>query len=337
METTSTGMSEDGIPQRVEAALRAVLPRSVRLRIHHDHLTLNGVAIEFKWVREGTLGQVRELLTHRRNRPGIVVSRRISPGAREALSAAGVGWVDENGAAEIVFGSLIVARSGRPEGRRKKALNWTPSVLAVSEALLCGVTPTVTASAEATGLSTGACTAALGTLTELRLLTSEARRGRSSARTIVDTGILLDAYATAAAAKARPVSLQVGATWRDMVFGLSETGRRWEKAGVAWAATGAVAASVIAPHLTSVTTADVYVDAETIATLEYIAAEAGLRPIEGGRVTLLPFPTVTTKLFAEEKEGLHVAPWPRVYADLRTTGVRGEEAAEHLREVVRGR
>ncbi|MGD0836257.1 MAG: hypothetical protein ABSB49_06400, partial [Polyangia bacterium] len=29
--------------------------------------------------------------------------------------------------------------------------------------------------------------------------------------------------------------------------------------------------------------------------------------------------------------------WPRVYADLRHTGVRGEEAAEHLREIVRGR
>lgn len=30
---------------------------------------------------------------------------------------------------------------------------------------------------------------------------------------------------------------------------------------------------------------------------------------------------------------LRVAPWPRVYADLRVSGVRGEEAAEHLFEV----
>jgi hypothetical protein len=25
-------------------------------------------------------------------------------------------------------------------------------------------------------------------------------------------------------------------------------------------------------------------------------------------------------------------PWPRVYADLRTVGVRGEDVAEHLRQ-----
>ena len=39
-------------------------------------------------------------------------------------------------------------------------------------------------------------------------------------------------------------------------------------------------------------------------------------------------PTVT--------EDMRVAPWPRVYADVKLVGVRGEEAAEHLREVVRG-
>jgi len=38
-----------------------------------------------------------------------------------------------------------------------------------------------------------------------------------------------------------------------------------------------------------------------------------------------------------KKEGLVFAPWPRVYTDLRQTGVRGEEAAEHLKEVMLGR
>ncbi len=53
-------------------------------------------------------------------------------------------------------------------------------------------------------------------------------------------------------------------------------------------------------------------------------------------MTLMPFPTVTTKRLAEKRRGLYIAPWPRVYADLRVAGVRGEEAAEHLREIVRG-
>lgn len=52
---------------------------------------------------------------------------------------------------------------------------------------------------------------------------------------------------------------------------------------------------------------EVYVARATVAGIESVAAQAGLR----------------------------VAPWPRVYADLRAVGVRGEEAVEHLREMVR--
>ena len=66
------------------------------------------------------------------------------------------------------------------------------------------------------------------------------------------------------------------------------------------------------------------------------AAAVNLRPIEGGRLTLRPFPTVAVRALASKVDGLRVAPWPRVYVDLRRSGVRGEEAAEHLREVFRG-
>jgi len=163
------------------------------------------------------------------------------------------------------------------------------------------------------------------------------RRGRGSARQVTDPDRLLDEYATAATAMMSAIALTVGVTWRDPVAGLSEIGQRWERAGVAWVATGAVAASVLAPYLTTVTAGEIYVDTKTIAGLESVAAMADLRPIEGGRLTLRPFPTVTARLLAVVKDGLCVAPWPRVYADLRVVGVRGEEAAEHLREVVRGR
>jgi len=158
-----------------------------------------------------------------------------------------------------------------------------------------------------------------------------------AARHTANSDQLLDAYAAAATTMAPATSLTVGVTWRDMVSGLTDTGRRWEKAGVAWSATGAVAASVIAPYLSSVNVVEVYVGAKTIAGLEAVAAEAELRPIAGGRLTLRPFPTVTARRLASEMAGVHVAPWPRVYVDLRTFGVRGEEAAEHLLEVIRGR
>jgi len=49
---------------------------------------------------------------------------------------------------------------------------------------------------------------------------------------------------------------------------------------------------------------------------------------------LRPFPTPVTQRLSTPVGDLRVAPWPRVYADLRSAGVRGEEAAEHLFEVV---
>ncbi len=217
----------------------------------------------------------------------------------------------------------------------RKPPHWTPSVVAVAEALLCGGKATVGVVQETTGLSAGSSTNALRTLTELELLVAAVRRGRHSARRIPDPERLLDEYAAAAAAMMPAIALAVGVTWRDLVTGLSEAGRRWESVGISWAATGTVAGSVLAPYLTTVTTGEVYIDSNTIAGLESVAMEAGLRPIEGGRLTLRPFPTVTSKLLAVVRDGLRLAPWPRVYADLSTAGVRGEEAAQHLREVIR--
>ena len=326
---------------RAEEALRAVLPRAVTVRSagrdSGADFIVNGIAIQAKWIGEGGLRQAREVLVGKRGRPNVVVARHLSPGAREALSRAGVGWIDESGAAEISLGSIIVSKSGRPVPARETPVRWTPAVFAAAEALLCGVKASVAAVREATGLSSGGSTNALQILTKLGLINASAARGRGSARKVDDADQLLNAYAAAVAARKSGPFIQVGVTWRDVADGLREAGKKWEKARIDWVATGAAAASVIAPYLTSVNTADVYVGADTIAALEAAAVAATLRPIEGGRLTLRPFPTVAARRLAEVVEGLRVAPWPRVYADLRTTGVRGEEAAEHLWEVRRGR
>jgi len=255
----------------------------------------------------------------------------MSPGAREAIGKAGLSWVDETGAAEIVLDSIIVSRPGQPIA---PSAEWTPSVLAVAEALLLGTRGTVKAMKAATGLSTGSSTNALRTLGNLGLLESDAARGRGSARQVSDPDRLLDAYAAEVARESSSPSLRLGVTWRAPHDRLVEIGSRWDAAGIAWACTGAVAASVISPHLTSGGAADVYVGARTLADLESVATDAGLRTIEGGRLRIRPFPTVSTLRLAKEIDSLWVAPWPRVYADLRTIGVRGEEAAEHLRETI---
>jgi len=326
---------------RVEAALRAVLPPTAQLVLTRAtgavvKLSANGHRLRARWAGEGWLRQVREIIGDDAERPDVVVARRMSPGAQEALAGAGIGWADESGAAEIALGTLIVSRTGRPEMVAAKRAHWTPAVLAVAEALLCGVRGTVAATEDATNLSTGSCTNALRTLTDLGLVAAEVARGPGAERRIVDADQLLDAYASATRALAPKESLQLGVTWRDAITGLAELGRQLQANGVAWATTGAAASMVLAPFLTTVSATEIYVDARTPAQLDAVANRIGLRPIDGGRLTLRPFPTVSTRLLAEDAHGLRVAPWPRVYADLRMTGVRGEEAAEHLLETIRG-
>lgn len=171
----------------------------------------------------------------------------------------------------------------------RKPPHWTPAVLAVAEALLVGGRATVGSMQQKTSLSAGSATNALRTLTDLELLNAEARRGPNAARRIPDPDRLLDVYAIAAAALMPTTSLTIGVTWRDPVAGLREIGQRWDGADIPWAATAAIAASVFAPCLTSVTTAEVYVDRKSIAGLEAVATRADLQPIEGGALSCVRF------------------------------------------------
>jgi hypothetical protein len=330
-----------GARSRAKAAILAVLPRATDVEVlpgdddsSHD-LVLAGHPVRVQWIGEGHLGNVLSLIREDGRQPDIVVARQLSPGARKALADARMGWVDESGAAEIAIGTILVSRTGRPVSTERPA-GWTTAVLATAEVLLCGTTATVDSVARETGLSTGSATASLRFLTDLGLLTAAARRGRGSRRHLEDPKRLLDEYAMAAAALRKPLAVQVGVMWRDPIAGIAGIGGIWSSQGYSWAATGGVAAALLAPHLTAQATAEVYVDADTVVGLEGVAAAADLRPIEGGRLTLRPFPTVAVTRLTRDIDGIAVAPWPRVYADVRTSGVRGEEAAEHLAEVMNG-
>jgi hypothetical protein len=324
------------VKRRAYVALAQVLPPTAHVEPSGDRVLVNGHPLRVVWIGDGWLADVRAALEGESEQPDVVVAVRISPGARRALADANIGWVDETGAAEVATGSIVVSKSGRPVERDQRITDWTPAVLAVTEAILWGTKPTVAATEEVTGLSSGSCTNALRFLTERELLAADAQRGRRSGRRIADFNTLLRSYAHAAAAKSPPLTVQVGVAWREPLSGLAKVAERWNSRGRVWACTGAVAASVLAPHLTSVGSADVYTDGDTVLELEAAAREAGLEPIEGGRLRLRPFPTVASRRLITSRGGLNVVPWPRVYADLRLVGVRGEEAAEHLVEVMHG-
>lgn len=326
---------------RVEAALRAVLPDSVHFELapeSHDRrydfdVIIRGKRLRAEWKSRVWMSDAERVVSGP-GRPDIVVADRISPGSRQALEEAGIGWVETSGAAEIDADFLVVSRSGRQPPIKEASGDWTAAVVGVAEAVLAGVKPTVSATHQATGLSVGACTKALRVLADMQFLEAEASRGPTSGRAIADRDALLDAYVAAAHDIESSNSLAVGVTWRDPIDGLSEIGARWDESGISWVATGLVAAAVVAPLVTSVGTADVYVAASSTPELESAAAAAGLRPIEGGRLVLSQLPTPTTLQMATVIDGLRIAPWPRLVADLRRSGVRGEEAAEQVKEIL---
>ena len=327
--------------RREERAVLAVFPRSVNViaptSTRDVDLVVNGHAISVKWTGQGHLGDIRAALNDPPDSNVVLVARHMSPGARAALSEAGINWVDESGAAEISIGTIIVSKTGSPKKKDEGINRWTPAVISVAEALLCGTRGTQFATQAATGLSAGSCANALRFLTELKLLKSKAKRGPASARQVESPRELLDAYADAIGDQPPDIELQVGITWQDVLSGITELGRHFDAGETAWAVTGSAAAAIIAPYLSSVARAKLYVDAKSIAELQALAVSVKLRPIQGGRLTLMPFPTVSVKRLRKPTDGLSIAPWPRIYADLRSEGVRGEEAAEHLFEVIHGR
>lgn len=325
---------------RAKRALLAAFPRAVDIvetTADRDiDLVVSGQPLNIKWVGQGHLGDVRKILKDRLKDNLILVARQMSPGARAALSETSVSWADESGAAEITIGTIVISKTGKPKKKDQTIKRWTPAVISVVEALLCDTRGTQSATQAATGLSSGSCAGALRFLSEQKFLMSKAERGPASAREIVNQRELLGAYTDAVNAKPSDIELQIGIAWQDILSGIAELGVRFNNIGTVWAVTGAAAAAVKAPYLSTVSRATVYVDAKSIAELEALALTVELRPIQAGRLTFKPFPTVSVQRLSKTYDGFRIAPWPRIYADLFREGVRGEEAAEHLYEVING-
>lgn len=294
--------------------------------------TIQSVPVEVEWLGVGWPRQVRELLD-RPDRPDLVVAPEFSPGAHELLNQARMSWIDLTGAANIGLpGLLIIVESERGTRVPRSNLGWTAGALSVGEGLLVGAGGTVAELVAATGLAPSTVATALKFMQGEHLLTAEAARGRNARRTVVDTDQLLETYAAAAARLRSPESIRVGVLWRSPSRGASELGSRLAANRVAWATTGALAADALAPYLTEVDPWEIYVDGGSLAELRQIAREVGLEEASGGRLLLRPFPTPAKDALSSEVGGQRVAAWPRVFSDLRMIGVRGEEAAEHLRE-----
>lgn len=322
---------------RAVRAFEAVLPPGTRVNVTAGEgrdvsVSVAGRRLRLRWLPVGWPRQLAEALKIK-PRPDIVAAHQLSPGARALAGRERVGWVDESGAAEISVGTILISRTGSPAVPLDSKVGWRPATLAVCEVVLSGCPATVSAVVAETGLAMSSAATALKFLAAQGFLTGDADRGPQSRRHVADSDGLLDAYAAAAERLRSPVSIRAGVLWRDPLASVAEVGRFWDEAGIGWAVTSALSAAAWAPVMTEVTPMEVYVAGKTPGDLRRALFTAGLKEIEGGRLQLRPFPTPAgTRVTTEIRPGFCSVLWPRAYADLRTAGVRGEDAAEHLRE-----
>lgn len=320
--------------------LLAVMPPGVRATISPDariptDLTLHVSAhrLRARFVKHANLAEVKTALSIA-PKPRVLLLSRATPAIRQLLREHSIGWVDETGSAQIASGSLLISCEKTQVTVPKRPVRWTRSMFGVVEALLTGTPGTVASMTAITGLAPSGAADALRALSHLNLLSSDAARGRLARRRIISRAELLSAYSEAAIAIPNRFEIRVGVLWQDPINKLAEVGEIWARDGIEWAATSAIAVAAIAPYGTQVSPLEIYFDSPSPATMTAVLSSVGLQPLEGGRLVVAPFPSEGTRHLITRVGSIPIVPWPRVYADLQHSGVRGEDMAEHLRKVM---
>lgn len=311
------------------------------------------------WAGEGYPQDVKRVLNVLAQRPAeprttpVVAVRQLSQGAQALLLDRAVSWVDEAGRAAISAPPALLVRRDRPvpltrstagQGAGDREMRWARGSGAVAEYVLAlgadrgpgdaGVPlPPVEQVGTSIGVSAGLVSRTLQAF-DAQGWTSKsgAERGASAVRTLEDPSAMLSSWA-AWHSRTEPDVVLAHATYQDpQVFVRERIAAAWP--AKRWAATGWLALDVRAPWTTSIPGIALYVDpllVETPARAESFLEAAGLRRVDrGARVTLLLADRFVLRSVVRR------TPFPqvgdiRLYGDLLREGVRGPDAAEHLR------
>lgn len=294
------------------------------------------------WAGEGWPADVTRILdrypTGSLPRDLVITARALSPGARELLNAHGANWADEQGNARIRGQGLLIVRDATPERAARADFSWSPSALAIAEALLAG------------GWHEGVSTGELARVVDwsppqvsqvLQAFDEKGwtvkygpQRGPKARRELSDREGLLESWAHEVAGGEPEVRLTHRSMQSPLAF-LTEELAATLNEEVRWAAGGWAAAHELAPIASSVPSLQIYVHEDDFGeALERAVRTAGLSDVaEGGRVMFFPAPPSVIAL-SQQKEKLPLVSSPRVYADLLSFGGRGADAASHLKEEV---
>jgi hypothetical protein len=296
------------------------------------------VPLEVKWVSQASpeqLRQVAEGVSDPWPPELVIVADRFSSGAIEWLREREANWADSSGRARILGpqGLIVIRDSARWPGA-PSSFSWSPSALSIAETMLVWPDPSLRIAdlAERSGWSPARVAKVL-TYFDHKGWTEKrgGERGRGSGRAFVDPDGLLEEWAPAAAGAPRRERRAHRAT-HDVMALLHDDLAPALGLGTRWALTGWPALELVAPHMTSVPSLQVYVAENDFAgPLTEAIGKAGLREVdEGGRVTFWP---ADDRLLDQSVQvaGLPLVAAPRLYADLEAMGSRGIDAAAHIK------
>ena len=267
----------------------------------------------------------------------LVVAPELSPGARRLLDERGINWVDETGAASLRGEGLLVHVDRAPISKEPKpqGASWSQIAGLAAEAILAVRPAQITTAwiAEHAGCSIARASRILTGWDEEGWTAKQGpARGRGAHRVLEHPDAMLGSWT--AYVNAMPVERWFAhTTSRD----LEDVQTRLANAlsGVTFGWTGWAAAQQLAPLVTQLPVLHVRVD-ERYARRDLSPHlwNAGLTVTDdAGRIELWRTPGRIFGLTTPSPVGPIVS-WPRVYADLERLGGRGDDAAEHLRDVI---
>lgn len=268
----------------------------------------------------------------------VLTARRLSPGSLDLLSSRQANWADEQGGASIRGTGLLIVREGSEPLLSPADFSWSPSAVAVAEALLARPWPEGIGTSELAGLVDWSPPQVSQVLLMFDGKGWTAKygpqRGPSARRELGDTADLLSAWATQLAASERDFRLTHRTIRSPLDFLAGELGEALSEE-VRWAASGWAAARELAPITDAVPSLQIYVHEDDFGQpLDRVLRATELTDVaEGGRVAFIPaHPSVLA--LGRQGSNAPLVSAPRVYADLLAIGGRGADAGTYLREVV---
>lgn len=321
----------DGAPDESEFAV------PVDILMSGDHL----VHLSAVWAGEGRPSDVQRIIERLPDvwPPRLVVTaRRFSSAAIDLLDARDANWADESGRARIVEAGLIVVRDAVHAVDAPTRHTWSPSALAIAEALLAADWPRGIGTGElarAAGWSPAQVSEVLQSFDE-RGWTAKfgPQRGPGARRELVDVDGLLDVWTAEVTKLQHPRRFAHRLQGSDLAeFFRTELAGSLDDRAVRWAATGWIAAELAASFATHLPVLQIYVAEEDFFDgVSDVMRDTGLRAVEeGGRVEFI---SASPQLLAAGRRtgSMPIASAPRIYADLLAAGGRAEDVAQHVRD-----